>query len=228
MTEPRSAPSRTAAGLAARLAVQATALREALRRREQRAAAGGPEHDHGLHHLAHRLLAIVADDVVPEQPPADDTVARLIHDAEPLREALLLREDAATATAVREVDWEMHSLAYRVLTVVELLEVNYPHVTPAGPRNPYRSMRDLVADAVATWPNEQRVRVTAVLANAGVELPQLRSTAAGHRCDRTCRCPVHGTAMYYSPADGLHACQSPNCLYAQGISADALAAAVRG
>lgn len=228
MTEPRPAPSHSAAGLAARLAVQAAALREALRRREQRAAADGLEHDHGLHHLANRLLAIIADDIVPEQPPADDTVARLIHDAEPLREALLLREDAATAAGVREVDWELHSLADRVLTVAELLEVNYPHVTPAGPRNPYRSMRDLVVDAVATWPNEQRVRVAAVLADAGVELPQPRSTAAGHRCDRACQCPVHGIAMYYSPAGGLHACQSPNCVYAQGISAEALAAAVRG
>ncbi|WP_435058369.1 hypothetical protein [Streptomyces sp. bgisy060] len=176
MTEPRSAPSRTAAGLAARLAVQATALREALRRREQRAAADGPEHDHGLHHLANRLLAIVAA-VVPEQPPADDTVAQLIRAAEPLREALLLREDDATAAAVREVDWELHSLAYRVLTVVELLEFHHPHVAPAG-SPPFRSMRDLVVDAVATWPEEQRVRVAAELAKAGVELPQPQSTAA--------------------------------------------------
>ncbi|MEU3704864.1 hypothetical protein AB0E82_21550 [Streptomyces anulatus] len=156
MTEPRSAPSRTAAGLAARLAVQATALREALRHREQHAADHGPEHDHGLHHLVNRLL---------------------IRAAEPLREALLLREDDATAPAGREVDWELHSLAYRVLTVVELLEVHYPHVTPAG-SSPFRSMRDLVVDAVATWPEEQRVRVAAELAKAGVELPQPRSTAA--------------------------------------------------
>ncbi|MDJ0466149.1 hypothetical protein [Streptomyces sp. H27-C3] len=176
-TQPRPAPSRSAAGLAARLAVQATALREALRRREQRDAAGGPEHDHGLHNLANRLLAIVAADVVPEQPPADDTVARLVRDAEPLREALLLREDDATAAAVRDVDWELHSLAYRVLTVVELLEVNYPHVTPAGSRSPFRPISDLIADAVATWPEEQRVRVAAELARAGVELPQARDAA---------------------------------------------------
>ncbi|MFB7545124.1 hypothetical protein ACFC0N_35095 [Streptomyces zaomyceticus] len=174
MTEPRSAPSRTAAGLAARLAVQATALREALRRREERAAADGPEHDHGLHHLANRLLGIAAA-VVPEQPPADETVAQLIRAAEPLREALLLREDD-TVGAVREVDWELHSLVYRVLTVVELLEVHHPHVVPAG-SPPFRSMRDLVVDAVATWPEEQRVRVAAELAKAGVELPQPRSTA---------------------------------------------------
>ncbi|MFH8294928.1 hypothetical protein [Streptomyces sp. NPDC018059] len=170
MTEPRSAPPRSAAGLAARLADQAARLREVLHRREQRTADGGPEHDHGLHHLAARLLAVVTEGVVPDQAPADETVARLLRDAEPLREALALREDTATAAAVREVDWELHSLAYRVLTVVELLEVNYPHVTPAsGP--PYRHVSDLVADAVAVWPEEQRARVGAVLADAGVELP---------------------------------------------------------
>ncbi|MFJ1837808.1 hypothetical protein ACIOJ9_28560 [Streptomyces sp. NPDC088175] len=176
MTEPRSAPSRTAAGLAARLAVQATALREALRRREQHVAADGPEHDHGLHHLVNRLLVIAAA-VVPEQPPADAAVAQLLRAAEPLREALLLREDDATAPAGREVDWELHSLTYRVLTVVELLEVHYPHVIPAG-SPPFRSMHDLVVDAVATWPEEQRVRVAAELAKAGVELPQPPSAAA--------------------------------------------------
>ncbi|WP_282792918.1 hypothetical protein [Streptomyces sp. CC224B] len=225
MTQPRPEPPRSAAGLAARLADQATALREALRQREHRAANGGPEHDHGLHHLAARLLAGAAEDLVPQQPPADDTVARLIRDAEPLREALLLREDAATA--VREVDEELHTLAYRVLTTVDLLGTNYPHVTPAGPPR-YRHVSDLVADAVAAWPEEQRARVTAVLADAGVELPQPQSTAVHHRCDQTCRCPVHGTPLHYWRAGDLHACQDTYCRYAKGISADVLAAAVHG
>lgn len=43
-----------------------------------------------------------------------------------------------------------------------------------------------------------------------------------HRCsDTSCRCPLHGTALYYSPAGDLHACQDPDCRYAQGISTDA-------
>ncbi|MEU3399451.1 hypothetical protein [Streptomyces filamentosus] len=48
-----------------------------------------------------------------------------------------------------------------------------------------------------------------------------------HRCsDTSCRCPLHGTALYYSPAGDLHACQDPDCRYAQGISADALTGSV--
>lgn len=101
-----------------------------------------------MHHLANRLLAIAAA-VVPEQQPAHDTVAQLIRAAEPLREAVLLREDD-TVGATREVDWELRSLVYRVLTVVELLEVHHPHVVPAG-SPPFRSMRDLVVDTVTTW-----------------------------------------------------------------------------
>ncbi|WP_435245217.1 hypothetical protein [Streptomyces tendae] len=51
---------------------------------------------------------------------------------------------------------------------------------------------------------------------------------AGHRCTAACRCPVHRTALYYSPAGDLHACQDPYCRYAPGISAAALARADLG
>ncbi|WP_143660271.1 hypothetical protein [Streptomyces sp. t99] len=46
-----------------------------------------------------------------------------------------------------------------------------------------------------------------------------------HGCDESCRCPLHGTVLYYWPAGDLHACQDSNCGYAQGISAEELAAA---
>ncbi|PZT71471.1 hypothetical protein [Streptomyces sp. AC1-42T] len=46
-----------------------------------------------------------------------------------------------------------------------------------------------------------------------------------HRCDESCRCPLHGTALYYWPAGDLHACQDSNCGYAQGIPAEELASA---
>ncbi|MDX3165777.1 hypothetical protein PV516_18505 [Streptomyces scabiei] len=49
-----------------------------------------------------------------------------------------------------------------------------------------------------------------------------------HRCGVTCRCPDHDTPLYYWPAGDLHACQNPNCCYAHGISAEALAAADQG
>jgi hypothetical protein len=39
---------------------------------------------------------------------------------------------------------------------------------------------------------------------------------------------VHGTPLYYSPDGSLHACQDPNCRYAPGISAGAIAAADQG
>jgi hypothetical protein len=173
MTEPRPAPPRSAAGLAARLTTQADGLREALRLREQRAAADGPEHDHGLHNLANRLLAVVA----AEQPPTEDAVARLVRDAEPLREALLLREDAAAAVADREVDWELHSLAYRLLTTVDLLSVNYPDVSPAGSRFDDRPFSAAVADTVTGWPADQRARLAEELGRSGAELPEALATA---------------------------------------------------
>ncbi|MFI8370940.1 hypothetical protein [Streptomyces sp. NPDC085466] len=48
-----------------------------------------------------------------------------------------------------------------------------------------------------------------------------------HRCsDTSCRCPLHGTALYYAPAGDLHACQDPDCRYAQGISTNALTGSV--
>ncbi|QKV98220.1 hypothetical protein HUT19_41610 (plasmid) [Streptomyces sp. NA02950] len=49
-----------------------------------------------------------------------------------------------------------------------------------------------------------------------------------HWCGAACRCPVHGTPLYYWPAGDLHACQDPNCRHAHGISAAALAAAEQG
>ncbi|MEV5451299.1 hypothetical protein [Streptomyces sp. NPDC052535] len=49
-----------------------------------------------------------------------------------------------------------------------------------------------------------------------------------HQCDELCRCPVHGTALYFAPASNQHACQNPTCRYAHGISAEALLAATLG
>jgi hypothetical protein len=37
-----------------------------------------------------------------------------------------------------------------------------------------------------------------------------------HRCDETCLCAVHGTALIYSPAFDDHACQDSSCKYAHG------------
>ncbi|MFZ3475405.1 hypothetical protein ACODT3_43175 [Streptomyces sp. 4.24] len=53
----------------------------------------------------------------------------------------------------------------------------------------------------------------------------MSTTQRVHRCTGHCRCPLHGTQLYYWPAGGLHACQDANCGYAQGISADGLATA---
>lgn len=39
----------------------------------------------------------------------------------------------------------------------------------------------------------------------------------GHRCDDDCTCPVHGNPLLYAPASNQHACQAPDCEYAQGF-----------
>lgn len=41
--------------------------------------------------------------------------------------------------------------------------------------------------------------------------------AERHRCDETCVCPVHGTALIYWPAGDDHACQDPTCVHARGM-----------
>lgn len=41
-----------------------------------------------------------------------------------------------------------------------------------------------------------------------------------HRCDETCLCAVHGTALIYSPAFDDHACQDSSCKYAHGGAPD--------
>lgn len=39
-----------------------------------------------------------------------------------------------------------------------------------------------------------------------------------HKCiEGLCICPVHKTALYYSPNSGEHACQDPDCIHAHGV-----------
>ena len=42
-------------------------------------------------------------------------------------------------------------------------------------------------------------------------------TDGTHRCDETCVCPIHKTALYWSVSKQLHACQDPGCVFAQGL-----------
>ncbi|WP_331731961.1 hypothetical protein [Streptomyces sp. NBC_00989] len=119
-------PRRDAAGLAVRITHQAAALRSALDTREQPTPAVASEHDHGLHIFARRLLDGVDKHVAPERAPTADDVAQLVLDAEPLREALALREDDTTRR--KETDWELHSLAYMLLTTVDLLGGGHPEL----------------------------------------------------------------------------------------------------
>ncbi|NNN34404.1 hypothetical protein HLK59_29390 [Streptomyces sp. S3(2020)] len=158
MPEPRPTPARSATDLAARITHQAARLGSALDTREQRTDTGGPEHDHGLHTLARRLLASVGQHTVRGQAPTADAMAQLVRDAEPLREALALREDADTRR--RDTDWELHSLAYTLLTTIDVLSAGH---------------RDIDAHVDAALRERQRAKPfsesVAVLANQGVELP---------------------------------------------------------
>lgn len=43
----------------------------------------------------------------------------------------------------------------------------------------------------------------------------------GAPCDEKCVCPVHGTALLYSPAGDKHACQDVDCRHGHGMVADA-------
>lgn len=38
-----------------------------------------------------------------------------------------------------------------------------------------------------------------------------------HRCDGSCRCPVHSTPLIYWPAGDDHACQDVDCEYGSGF-----------
>lgn len=38
-----------------------------------------------------------------------------------------------------------------------------------------------------------------------------------HRCDQSCRCPVHETPLLYNEAKQQHACQDPQCEFAHGF-----------
>ncbi|MEJ8654617.1 hypothetical protein WKI65_42955 [Streptomyces sp. MS1.AVA.3] len=176
MPESCSEPPSSIAGLAARLAAQADGLGTALRLREHRAA-DGPEQDHGLHNLANRLVAIVATGFVPAKQLTEEAVARLVRGAEPLREALLLREDIAAAAAGREVDWELHSLAYRVLTTVDLIGINYPNASLGGSLLDDHLISVAVTEAVTCWPQEQRTRFVEELVHSGVKLPDRLAAA---------------------------------------------------
>lgn len=37
-----------------------------------------------------------------------------------------------------------------------------------------------------------------------------------HRCDNRCVCPIDVKPMFYSAAEGVHACQDPECQFAHG------------
>ncbi|MGW5442727.1 hypothetical protein [Streptomyces asiaticus] len=171
MPEPSPTPP---AARTARLAEQAASLRSALDTREQHAADGGPEHDHGLHVFAHCLLTGIDQHIHPDQEPTAEAVAQLVLDAEPLREALALREDDATRR--REVDWELHSRVYVVLTTIDLLSVGHPDLdaridAAIRERQRARPFSESVAAALVDWPAEQRTRLAAELASYGQELP---------------------------------------------------------
>ncbi|MGW0337081.1 hypothetical protein ACWD0J_35530 [Streptomyces sp. NPDC003011] len=174
MPEPHRAPARSAADLGARLSYQAARLDSTLDAREHHTGDGGPEHDHGLHILARRLLAAVGQQATPGQAPTANAVAQLVLDAEPLREALAFREDDATRR--RDTDWELHSLAYMLLTTIDLLSAGHPeidaHVDAAlRERQRAKPFSESVAAVLADWPAEQRARFTGELADLGVTLP---------------------------------------------------------
>ena len=38
-----------------------------------------------------------------------------------------------------------------------------------------------------------------------------------HCCDEHCVCPDHDTQLYWAPSQNLHACQRPDCRFAQGL-----------
>lgn len=169
---PESSPTPPAAARTARLIVQAAALRRALDTREQRSAAGSSEHDHGLHTFASRLLAGIDKHIHPGQVPTIEAVARLVLEAEPLREALALREEDAARR--QTTDWELHSRAYTVLTTIDLLSVGHPdldaHVDAAIlDRQRAKPFSEAVAAVLADWPAEQRTRLATELARCGQE-----------------------------------------------------------
>ncbi|TQE33094.1 hypothetical protein [Streptomyces ipomoeae] len=160
--------------LATRITQQAALLRTAIGEREQRTDSGGVEHDHGLHVFISRLLAMVDEHVVSGQPPAPAAVAELVLDAEPLREALALREDDTTRR--RDTDWELHSLAYQLLTSVDLLSTHHPELDTLvdqalRERQRAHPFSESVAEVLGSWPAPQRARLAGELARRGEELP---------------------------------------------------------
>lgn len=38
-----------------------------------------------------------------------------------------------------------------------------------------------------------------------------------HICTNSCKCPLHGIQMFYSPYYGEHGCQDGSCKYASGF-----------
>ncbi|MFI6468533.1 hypothetical protein [Streptomyces sp. NPDC050538] len=146
----------------------------ALDTREQPTPVVDSEHDHGLHIFARRLLAGVDNHVAPERAPTANGVAQLVLDAEPLRETLALREDDTTRR--KKTHWELHSLAYMLLTTVDLLSVGYPDLDARvdeaiRERERARPFSESVAATMAAWSAEQRTRLAAELARQGEELP---------------------------------------------------------
>ncbi|MET9551056.1 hypothetical protein ABZY36_38090 [Streptomyces sp. NPDC006627] len=159
---------------AARLPNQAARLRAALSEREQRTDSGGPEHDHGLHIFLDKLLVTASKHIVLGKVPAAPGVAELVLEAEPLREALAFREDGNTRR--RETDWELHSLAYQLLTSVDWLSAAYPEMDTLSPetiaeRQRARPFSEWVAQTVAAWPAGQRARLAEEVAHQGGQLP---------------------------------------------------------
>lgn len=43
------------------------------------------------------------------------------------------------------------------------------------------------------------------------------AVSAAHRCDEDCTCPEHGTQLFWSRSQNLHACQDATCRFAHGL-----------
>ncbi|MFD6534911.1 hypothetical protein [Streptomyces goshikiensis] len=166
----------------ARIQDQADRLRAALTQRGQRTDSGGQGHDHGLHVFISQLLTTAGKHIVPGKAPAAQGVAELVLDAEPVREALALREDECTRH--REPDWELHSLTYRLLTSVDWLSSAYPDLDRLlaeviRARQRARPFSESVAQVLANGPDAQRARLADEVTLHGGELPPAVAEALG-------------------------------------------------
>jgi hypothetical protein len=74
---------------------------------------------------------------------------------------------------------------------------------------------DFVADAARRLPG----LTPAEMGEAGAAAAEraLRREGFAHQCTEACRCPVHGTPLFYWPAGDDHACQDVDCRYGHGF-----------